>query len=234
LTGSLIAGVAVDLGVLPADDTALFTLVGMASFAAAVIGTPMTMALLSVEVTDSLSVIGPGLIGVVAAVLTVRRVFGFPFATWRFHLRGEAILGGEDIGWVRDTTASSLMRRDLAIVPADTTLDAIRERHLLGSTKYVAVVDAEGAFLGLLDIAGVHSLDKGNGALEDHLVHSDAIVAAHTTLDLILPLFERYETEMLIVVDSIQSRHVEGWITEAFASRRYRQQLERRQHEMFG
>jgi chloride channel protein, CIC family len=194
----------------------------------------MTMALLSIEVTNSLSVISPVLIGVVVAVLTVRRVFGYSFATWRFHLRGEAILGGEDIGWVRDTTASRLMRRDLAIVPVNATLDEIRARHLLGSTKYVAVVDNEGAFLGLLDIAAVHSLPKDNGALEGHLVHSDAMVAAHTTLDLILPLFERYETEMLVVVDSVQSRHVEGSITEAFASRRYRQELERRQHEMFG
>jgi CIC family chloride channel protein len=80
LTGALIASIAVALGVLPADDTALFTPVGMASFAAAVIGTPMTMALLAVEVTDSLSIISPVLIGVVVAVLTVRRVFGYSFA----------------------------------------------------------------------------------------------------------------------------------------------------------
>jgi CIC family chloride channel protein len=45
-----------------------------------VIGTPMTMALLAVEVTDSLSIISPVLIGVVVAVLTVRRVFGYSFA----------------------------------------------------------------------------------------------------------------------------------------------------------
>jgi len=234
LTGSLIARSAVDVGLLPADDTALFTLVGMASFAAAVIGTPMTMALLSVEVTDSLSIIGPVLIGVVVAVLTVRRVFGYSFATWRFHLRGEAILGGEDIGWVRDTTASSLMRRDLAVVPAGAGLDETRAQHLLGSTKYIAVVDDKGAFLGLLDVAGIHSLTNGNGALVDHLVHRDAIVEADATLDLILPLFEKYETETLVVVDNMQSRHVQGLITEAFASRRYRQELERRQREMFG
>jgi CIC family chloride channel protein len=234
LTGALIASIAVALGVLPADDTPLFTPVGMASFAAAVIGTPLTMALLAVEVTDSLSVISPVLIGVVVAVLTVRRVFGYSFATWRFHLRGEAILGGEDIGWVRDLTARSLMRRDLPTISADAGLDATRAQHLLGSTKYVAVVDSSGAFLGLLDVAGIHSLKNGNGGLENHLVHTDAIVEARATLDHILPLFERYETETLVVVDCAQSRRVQGLITEAFALRRYRQELERRQREMFG
>jgi CIC family chloride channel protein len=234
LTGALIASIAVALGVLPADDTALFTLVGMASFAAAVIGTPMTMALLAVEITDSLSVISPVLIGVVVAVLTVRRVFGYSFATWRFHLRGEAILGGEDIGWVRDLTARSLMRRDLPTVSADTGLDAPRAQYLLGSTRYVAVVDGDGAFLGLLDIAGIHSLSNGNGGLKNHVVHADAVVEARAKLDDILPLFEKYETETLVVVDSVQSRRVEGLITEAFALRRYRLELERRQREMFG
>jgi CIC family chloride channel protein len=234
LTGALIASIAVALGVLPADDTALFTLVGMASFAAAVIGTPMTMALLAVEITDSLSVISPVLIGVVVAVLTVRRVFGYSFATWRFHLRGEAILGGEDIGWERDLTARSLMRRDLPTVSADAVLDATRAQYPLGSTKYVAVVDGNGAFLGLLDIAGIHSLSNGNGGLKNYVVHADAIVEARATLDHILPLFEKYETETLVVVDSAQARRVEGLITEAFALRRYRQELERRQREMFG
>src|SRR5262249_52455015 len=156
--------------------------VGMASFAAAVIGTPMTMALLSVEVTDSLSVIGSVLIGVVVAVLTVRRVFGYSFATWRFHLRGEAILGGEDIGWVRDTTAATLMRRDQAVVTADAGLDETRARHLLGTAKHIAVVDGNGAFLGLLDVAGIHSLSNGNDALMDHLAHMDAIVEADATI----------------------------------------------------
>jgi CIC family chloride channel protein len=50
----------------------------------------------------------------------------------------------------------------------------------------------------------------------------------------ILRLFEKYEAETLVVVDTAQSRHVQGLITEAFASRRYRQELERRQREMFG
>jgi CIC family chloride channel protein len=234
VTGSLTASIAARLGFLPAADTALFALVGMASFAAAVIGTPLTMAFLAVEVTGSLSVISPVLLGIVIAVLTVRRVFGYSFATWRFHLRGEAILGGADVGWVRDIKARDLMRRDFAVVSVDTDLAATRAHYPLGSAGSVAVVNGDGAFLGLLDIAGIHSLGNGNARMEEDLAHSDAVVEAETTLDHLLPLFEEHETETLVVVDSVKTRHVQGAITEAFVLRLYREELERRQREMFG
>jgi hypothetical protein len=60
------------------------------------------------------------------------------------------------------------------------------------------------------------------------------MVEANATLDVILPLFEKYETEALVVIDNLQSRLVLGCLTEAFALRRYRQELERRQREMVG
>lgn len=77
-------------------------------------------------------------------------------------------------------------------------------------------------------------MSNGNGRLEDHLAHSDAIVEAETTLDRLLPLFEHYETETPVAVDSVKARHVQGSITEAFVLRLYRQELERRQRDMFG
>ena len=97
VTGALAGRVGVSFGFLTPGDVAMMSLMGMASFSAAVVGAPMTMALLAVEVTGDFYVVGPVLLGVLAAVLTVRQVFGYSFAIWRFHLRGEAILGGEDI-----------------------------------------------------------------------------------------------------------------------------------------
>ncbi|MBD3753870.1 MAG: polyprenyl synthetase family protein, partial [Micrococcales bacterium] len=49
------------------------------------------------------------------ASLATRQLFGFSFATWRFHLRGENIRGAHDIGWLREMTVSSLMRREVTI-----------------------------------------------------------------------------------------------------------------------
>ncbi len=49
-----------------------------------------------------------------------------------------------------------------------------------------------------------------------------------------ISLFEKHQTEVLVVVDNNRTRRTVGFITEAFAFRRYRQEREARQREMFG
>ena len=239
-TGALAGRVGVSFGFLTPGDVAMMSLVGMASFSAAVVGAPMTMALLAVEVTGDFHVVGPVLLGVLAAVLTVRQVFGYSFAIWRFHLRGEAILGGEDIGWIRQITARDLMRQDLATAPLTMRLSEFRSRFPLGSAKFIAAIDPAGAFVGLVDVSDVHARSmlessEGQDAILQHsLIHPAAWVEASTRFDLLMPLFEQLETELLIVVDDKSTKRVMGLITEAFALRRYGQELDARRREMFG
>ena len=45
--------------------------------------------------------------------MTVRRTFGYSFATWRFHLRGESIRSAVDVGWMRNLTVGRMMRREI-------------------------------------------------------------------------------------------------------------------------
>jgi CIC family chloride channel protein len=240
VTGTIAGQLGENFGYFASTDADMMSLVGMASFGAAVVGAPMTMALLAIEVTGDFSVVGPVLLGVIAATLTVRQVFGYSFATWRFHLRGEAILSGEDIGWVRQTTARNLMRRDIPVAPASMRLGDFRARFPIGATKYVAAVDGEDAFVGLVDVASVHAETAAqNGAadeltLEHVAIQKDSWIEAQTRFDRLMPMFEARETELLVVVDNKNTRRVLGLITEAFALRRYRQELEARQQEMFG
>ena len=232
LTGAGVGQLASGVGLASANEVSLFTLTGMAAFGAAVIGAPLTMALLVIEISDRLAVAGPMLIGVVTATLTVRAVFGYSFATWRFHLRGEAILGGGDVGWIRDTTAETFMRRDAKTILASARVGDVCGLHPLGSVKVLAAVDANGAFLGLVDVAGLHASDAPDGTIRDHLAHEDAAIGADMTIDHLLSEFEARETEVLVVTD--EARRVRGYITEAYALRRYREELDRRQNEIFG
>ena len=73
----------------------------------AVVGGPLTMAFLALESTGSLPMTIAVLAACVVSALTVRRTFGYSFATWRFHLRGEAIRSAVDIGWVRSLTVGT-------------------------------------------------------------------------------------------------------------------------------
>ena len=72
---------------LAAEHT-VFMLAGMGAVAAAIIGAPLTMVFLVLEATGDFQVTIAVVIAVTVASTIVRILFGYSFATWRFHLRG--------------------------------------------------------------------------------------------------------------------------------------------------
>src|SRR6202043_823557 len=108
-------------------------LVGMSALAVAVVGGPLTMAFLTLESTGSLPLTVAVVAASVISAITVRRTFGYSFATWRFHLRGEAIRSAVDIGWMRDLTVGRMMRREMRTVRADTPITAFKRDFPLGA-----------------------------------------------------------------------------------------------------
>ncbi len=238
LTGAAFAQIGIAWGYLDPNSLSPLTIVGMASFAAAVIGAPATMAFLAIDLTRHLDMIVPALLGVVAAMLTVRRIFGFSFATWRFHLRGEAVLSGQDIGWIYDTTAEHLMRKGAPTAPAGMPLAVFVDKFPLASAQTVIVTDVNGAFEGLLEIAVAHAAwsqrrDEERTEIRTLLTAKSAYVTKKATLDRVLPFFETLETELLAVVDTEANKRVLGGISEDYALRMYQQQLEMRHRELF-
>ncbi|GGJ08388.1 hypothetical protein [Neoroseomonas lacus] len=110
----------------------------------------IAMPFLALETTGSLPVVGAVLTAVAVAGLLVRRMFGYSFATWRFHLRGETIRSAHDIGWLRELTDGRMMRRDVRTVRDDTKLSSFRRDFPLGSTERVVALDQAGRYAGLV------------------------------------------------------------------------------------
>jgi chloride channel protein, CIC family len=162
----------------------------------------------------------------------VRETFGYSFATWRFHLRGEAIRGPQDVGWVRDLKVSRLMRKDFRTVAADRTIAAARIMFPVGTAKELFLTDANDAFVGTVLVSDLHATaleDSGPiGALAqwrgDFLVPQSTIRAA-------LDLFEKSEADVLPVLADAPSRHVVGKLSEAHALREYGKELEKRNRD---
>ena len=73
------------------------------------------------------------LVAVIISAQVTREMFGYSFATWRFHLRGETIRSAADVGWMRDLTVARMMRRDVTSVDSAMTLAEFRGRFPLGS-----------------------------------------------------------------------------------------------------
>src|SRR5262249_36256275 len=127
------------------DHTA-YMLVGMGSVAAAVVGAPVTMIFLVLELTESFPAAVGVMVGVIIASTVTRLTFGYSFATWRFHLRGVPIRGGQDIGWVQELTAGRLMRPDARTAPMGLTIAEFRKRFPLAGSKRVFLVDGENRY----------------------------------------------------------------------------------------
>jgi CIC family chloride channel protein len=216
-------------------DPNAYSVIGMSALAASVIGGPLTMIFIALETTGDLWLTTAVLIAVIIAAQVTREGFGYSFATWRFHLRGETIRSAADIGWMRELTVGSMMRQDVQTVHASTTIENFREAFPLGSTAYVVAVDEDDHYVGIITMADAHSAETSPDAAVKDLVHftDDLLLPGMAVKEAVLA-FDRAEAEALAVVDSYRDRKVVGLLTEAYVLRRYAAALERRRRDMFG
>jgi CIC family chloride channel protein len=230
LFGSFIGTIVEWLVPMSGADPLLFALVGMGAVAAAIVGAPVTMIMLVLETTGDFSATIGVMVGVITAAIAVRHWFGYSFATWRFHLRGLKITSPEDVTWLDELKVAALMRRDPAVIAGDLPARELIGRFPAGSTKQVFVVDRQGGLCGIIDPAEVSRAAKTD---EDATV--GGLVSGQTPFllprDDLRVAFERFgETaqESLPVVDDPEHKRVIGYLTEAYALRRYAQELEHR------
>ncbi|WP_370693952.1 chloride channel protein [Methylobacterium sp. NEAU K] len=216
-----------------------YAVIGMSALAVAIIGGPLTMTFLALEVTGSLPITGVVLAAVIASSLTVRKTFGYSFATWRFHLRGESIRSPHDVGWIRSLTVGRLMRRDPSTVAVDTPMPTFLRAHPLGSPSRVIVVDGRGRYAGIVNVPEVHAAAQEAAAgaqpvLADLLHHADAFLTPEMNVRDAAAAFDRTESEALAVVENRESRRVLGLLTESHTLKRYSEELDRQRRAMAG
>jgi chloride channel protein, CIC family len=216
-------------------DPNAYAVIGMSALSASVIGGPLTMTFIALETTGDLWLTTAVLIAVIISAQVTREGFGYSFATWRFHLRGETIRSAADVGWMRDLTVGKMMRQDVQTVHASTNIASFREAFPLGSTAYVVAVDEDDRYVGLVHVADAHApaveLEK---SVKDFLHYGEDLLLPGMAVKEAVLAFDRAEAEALAVVDSYRDRHVIGLVTEAYVLRRYSAELERRRREMIG
>ncbi len=216
-------------------DSNAYAVIGMSGLSAAVIGGPMTMTFIALETTGDLWLTTAVLIAVIISSQLTRELFGYSFATWRFHLRGETIRSAADVGWMRDLTVGKMMRHDVRTVLANTTVAAFREAFPLGSPAYIIAIDDQGRYVGMVAVADAHAAEASpDQSIKSLLRYADGLLLPSMSIKEAVLTFDRAEAEALAVVNSYPDRHVIGLLTEAFALRRYAAELERRRQEMIG
>ncbi|MEO8716086.1 MAG: chloride channel protein [Acetobacteraceae bacterium] len=234
LVGKFFAGI--ELLIIPAYAVpgVVSSVVGMSGLAVAIIGAPLTMGFLALEATGSLPLTIAVLGAVVVSALTVRRTFGYSFATWRFHLRGEAIRSAVDVGWMRNLTVGRMMRREVRTVRSETPLEAFRRDFPLGSTQRVVALDPDDRYAGIIYVAEAHADEAGDHTVGDVLHQQRDMLLPQMTIKEAISAFERAESDALAVIDGAETSHVIGLLTEQHALRRYSDELDRSRRELSG
>jgi CIC family chloride channel protein len=216
-------------------DSNVYAIIGMSALSASVIGGPLTMSFIALESTGNLWLTTIVLVAVMISTQITRELFGYSFATWRLHLRGETIRSAADVGWIRDLTVRRLMRPDLATVDVGIGIEEFREKFPLGSKNQVVAVDAAGRYVGLALVAEAHAADiEAKNGLVGILHHRDVVLHPVMNIQEAIAVFDAAEAESLAVVESGGERRPIGILTEAHAMRRYAEESDRRRREAVG
>lgn len=209
------------------------SLVAMAALAAAIVGAPMTMAMLALEATHDFVLASAVMAAVLVASTLVRQVFGYSFSTWRLHLRGETIMSARDVGWVKTLSAGKMMRKGMKSLYEGTTVGDFRKLHPLGSGTRVILEDDAGRYAGIVPIASAYADNaRPNAAVSTLARMTDRRLHAQDDIQAVMRAFDAAQTDELVVVDA--EGNALGLLSEAFVRKRYAEELEKKQREMFG
>lgn len=233
LVGQIFAAAATGIpGVGPVSSTDA-ALVGMAALAVTVVGGPLTMSFLVLEATHDFALAAVTLTASLCASTFVRETFGFSFSTWRLHMRGETIRSARDIGRIKSLTAGRLMRKGPPTIDVAVSVAEFRRRYPLGSTKQVVAVDTDARYAGLIDTVAVHAADIAPAApLRDLTRFAEVSLSPDQDLPTTMRMLDTREANELAVTDP-QNRVI-GLISERHVRRRYTEEIEKSQRDMFG
>ncbi|MBH1645869.1 chloride channel protein [Stenotrophomonas maltophilia] len=233
LVGALFAGLLAMATGVPVVDATSAALAGMAALAAAVVGAPMTMAMLVLEGTHDFLLTSVVMSAVLVSSTLVRQWFGYSFSTWRMHLRGETIKSARDVGWVQNLNAGRLMRKGVATAPADLDAAAFCQRFPLGSGSRVILIDREGHYAGIVQIPRVY----GDGVKPETTIgelaeNRDVSLPPAADVVSVMQRFDQTQADELAVVAA--DGQVLGVVSEAFVRKRYAEELDKRQRALMG
>ncbi len=213
----------------------VYAIIGMSALSASVIGGPLTMSFIALESTGNLWLTTAVLVAVIISTQITRELFGYSFATWRLHLRGETIRSAADIGWIRDLTVRSLMRPDVVTANIDMAIEEFRSKFPLGSKTQVVAVDAAGRYAGLALVAEAHAPDiEPSNGLSGILHYRDVVLYPVMNIQEAIAVFDFAEAELLVVVEGDDEWRPIGILNEAHAMRRYAEESEQRRREAIG
>ena len=238
LLGKLFYAVAIFLAPSLPLDGATCAIVAMAGLSVTIVGGPLTMSFLALETTGDFPLSILILAAATLVSVIVRRTFGYSFATWRLHLRGESIRSAQDVGWIRTLTVGRLMRQGPPTAFADMSICSFLEAHPLGGDHWIVATDPFDRYAGMVALSEAHGLqpdaERCREPLSTLLRWPQTVLTPEMNIREAAGVFERTQSEARAGVESPTDHSVIGLLSEQHLLRRYTEELDRVRKDLSG
>ena len=209
-----------------------YALSGMGAILAGTMHAPLTGILILIEISNDYSIVLPAMLTAIMATVIAQRYLRNSIYTWSISKPGTNIGSYAYVPLLNSISIDQIVERGVAHVMTHTPIRDILI--IFEQTRHdaVLVLDDEKRYLGLIEFDDVRSFISERELVEE-LVAADVMVTSikpvfeHTTLDVILKLFDDYGWSVLPVLESDDSRRAVGLVTAYDAQTYYRRSVTR-------
>lgn len=215
-----------------------YTLVGMGTVAAAVLGAPISTTLIVFELTGDYALTIAVMVSAVVATIIVDQTGG-SFFHWQLTQRGVDVRYGRAKQLLTRLTVADAMRRAPAVAREDTPAAALRDLLADAPGGRVFVTEDDGALAGVVRLVDIKDCAFDAGAPSNpcacDLAHRDPpVLTRRDSLHTAIALMEALGEEVLPVVDNTENRRLKGYVCEKDAMMVYNAALLAEQAEAQG
>ncbi len=209
-----------------------YALSGMGAILAGTMHAPLTGILILIEISNDYSIVLPAMLTAILATVIAQRFLHTSIYNWSIAKPGTRIGSFAYVPLLNTITIDQIVERGVAHVSPGTPIRDILV--IFEQTRHdaVLVLDAEQRYQGLIEFEDVRSFIAERELVEG-LVAADVMVTSikpvyeHTTLDVILKLFDDYGWTVLPVLSDDEQRRAVGLVTAYDAQTYYRRSVTR-------
>ncbi len=207
VTGVLLVAVAALVPGLPALDPTGFILAGMGGFLAAAANAPITAILMIFEMSLDHHIVLPLMVTTVVALFTVRRMGGESIYRESLQSGGPSLFDGE----LKELRVAQFMRREFLQIRPAARFSELAAMLLRARRAHVAVTDAEGGLLGVIQLSDVepylHDPFVAETVLAIDVAHENVpVLDAALSLPQALDVFAHHGHDTLPVTETVDGR----------------------------
>ena len=193
--------------------SAVLAVSGMAAVAACVVGAPLAVVMIILELTMSYDYAIAALISTMVAVMVTNSIYGHSFFDKQLELRGIDLSQGRGNLELMGKKVDSILTQDyLTVSPKEKIGPAIKKMSLNGNSEAYCL-DGEGRFLGKCMLSNIVHTRK-TAMIKDHLELNSTSIKSDASIMQAIEVASNFVGESIPVLSRVSGK-LKGVVTEA-------------------